>query len=46
MYLSEEALPKQTKNELVNLSLEYQNKFSSTLACSDNDIGNLRRDFK
>ena len=46
MYLSEEALPKLTKDELINLSLEYNHKFTSTLASSDKDIGNLRRDFK
>ena len=46
MYLSEEALRKLTKDELVNLSLEYQNKFTSTLARIEGDIGNLRKDFK
>ena len=45
MYLSEEALRKLTKDELVNLSLEYQNKFTSTLARIESDIGNLRKDF-
>ena len=46
MYLFEEALRKLTKDELVNLSLGYQNKFTSTLARIESDIGNLRKDFK
>ena len=46
MYLSEEALHKLTKDELVNLSLEYQNKFTSALARTESDIDNLRKDFK
>ena len=45
-YLSEEALLKLTKDELVNLSLDYQNKFTSTLARIESDISNLRKDFK
>ena len=45
-YLSEEALRKLTKDELVNLSLEYQNKFTSTLARTESDISNLRTDSK
>ena len=44
-YLSEEALLKLTKDELVNLSLDYQNKFTSTLARIESDISNLRKDF-
>ena len=46
MYLSEEALRKLTKDELVNLSLEYQNKFTLTLTRIESDIGNLRKDLK
>ena len=46
MYLSEEALRKLTKDELVNLSLEYQNKFTLTLARTESDTGNLREDLK
>ena len=46
MYLSEEALRKLTKDELVNLSLDYQNKFTSTLARIENNIDNLRKDLK
>ena len=42
MTLPEEALRKLTKDELVNLSLEYQSKFSSILANVDKDIGELR----
>ena len=46
MTLPEEALRKLTKDELVNLSLEYQSKFNSTLANIDKDTGELRKDFK
>ena len=46
MTFSEEALRKLTKYELVNLSLEYQSKFNSTLANIDKDMGELRNDFK
>ena len=46
MYFSEEALRKLTKDELVNLSLEYQNKFTLTLSRIESDIGNFRKDFK
>ena len=35
-----------TKDELFNLLLEYQNKFTTTLASIENDSGNLRKDFK
>ena len=45
MYFSEEALRKLTKDELVNLSLEYQTKFTLALARIESDIGNLRKDF-
>ena len=46
MTLPEEVLRKLTKDELVNLSLEYQSKFNSTLANIDKDKGELRKDFK
>ena len=46
MTLPEEALRKLTKDELVNLSLEYQSKFNSTLANIDKDMSELRNDFK
>ena len=46
MTLPEEALQKLTKDELVNLPLEYQNKFNLTLANIDKDMGELRSDFK
>ena len=45
MTLPEEALRKLTKDELVNLSLEYQSKFNSTLANIHKDMGELRSDF-
>ena len=44
MYLSEEALRTLTTDEIVILSLEYQNKFTSNLARIKSDIGNLRKD--
>ena len=46
MTLPEEALRKLTKDELVNLSLQYQNKFNSTLTKIDKDMSELRNDFK
>ena len=46
MTLPEEALRKLTKDELVNLSLEYQSKLNSTLANIDKDVGELRNDLK
>ena len=46
MTLLEEALQKLTKDELVNLPLEHQNKFNLTLANIDKDMGELRSDFK
>ena len=46
MTLPKEPLRKLTKNKLVNLSLEYQSKFNSTLANTDKDMGELRNDFK
>ena len=46
MYLSEEALRKLTEDGLANVSLEYQNKFTLTLARIESDIGNLRKDLK
>ena len=45
MYLPEEALQKLTKDKLVNLLLEYQNKFTLTLARIESDIGNLRKNY-
>ena len=46
MTLPEKALRKLTKDELDNLSLEYRSKFNSTLANIDEDMGELRNDFK
>ena len=46
MTLPEETLRKFAKDELVNLPLEYQSKFNSTLANIDKDMGELRNDFK
>ena len=45
MYLPEEALQKLTKDKLVNLLLEYQNKFTLTLDRIESDIGNLRKNY-
>ena len=46
MALPEEALQRLTKNKLVNLSLEYQSKFDSSLANIDKDMAELRNNFK
>ena len=46
MTLPEEALRKLAKDELVNLSLQYQSEFNSTLAIIDKDMGELRKDLK
>ena len=46
MTLPGEALRKLTKDELVNLSLDYQSKFNSTLANIENDMSELRKGFK
>ena len=45
MILSEEALQALRKNKLINLPLEYQKKFNSTLANIDKDTGRLRKIF-
>ena len=46
MALPEQALQRLTKNELVNLTLEYQSKFNSSLANIDKDMAELRNNFK
>ena len=43
MALPQEALRKLTKYELVNLSLEYQSKFNSTLINIDKDMGDFEK---
>ena len=44
--LPEEASGKLAKLKLVDLSLEYQSKFNSTLANIDKNMGELRKDFE
>ena len=44
MTLPEEALRKLTKDELFNMSLDYESKFNSTLANTDKDMGELEAD--
>ena len=46
MTFSEEALRKLMKDELVNLSLDYQSKFDSSIANIGRDTGELRKDFE
>ena len=46
MALPEQALQRLTKDELVNLTLEYQSKFKSSLANIDKDMAELRNNFK
>ena len=46
MALPEQALQRLTKDELVNLTLEYQSKFNSSLANLDKDMAELRNNFK
>ena len=46
MALPEQALQRLTKDELVNLTLEYQSKFNSSLANIDKDMAELRNNFK
>ena len=45
MTLSEAALKKFSKDEIVSLALDYQNKFDSTLASIRNELSNLRNYF-
>ena len=46
MALSESALKKLHKDEIINLALDYQSKFDSTLAGIRNELSNLKKDFE
>ena len=43
MALSEAALKKLSKDEIVNLALDYQSKFDSTLAGISNELSDLKK---
>ena len=46
MALSEAALKKLSKDEIINLALDYQSKFDSTLAGISNELSGLKNDFE
>ena len=46
MALSESALKKLHKDEIINLALDYQKKFDSTLAGIKNELSDLKKDFE
>ena len=46
MALSEAALKKLSKDEIINLALDYQSKFDSTLAGISNELSDLKKDFE
>ena len=46
MSLSEAALRKLTKDEVITLTLEYQKKFDNTLSNINRELSKLRNDFK
>ena len=46
MALSETALKKLSKDEIINLALDYQSKFDSTLAGMRNELSDLKQDFE
>ena len=46
MSLSEAALRKLTKDEVIALTLEYQAKFDNTLSNINKELSELRKDFK
>ena len=46
MSLSEAALRKITKDEVIALTLEYQEKFGNTLSNINKELSELRNDFK
>ena len=43
MALSEAALKKLSKGEIINLALEFQSKFDSTLAGIRNELSDLKK---
>ena len=46
MSLSQSALKKLSKDEVIALALEYQNKFDSTLANINKEISNVRQNYE
>ena len=46
MALPESALKKLHKDEIINLALDYQSKFDSTLAGIRNELSDLKKDFE
>ena len=46
MALTEAALKKLSKDEIVSLALDYQNKFDSILAIIRNELFDLKKDFE
>ena len=46
MSLSESALKKPSKDEVIALALEYQNKFDSTLTIINKEISDLRQNYE
>ena len=46
MALSESALKKLHNDEIINLALDYQSKFDSTLAGIRNELSDLKKDFE
>ena len=44
MTLSEAALKKSSKDEIINLAVNYQSKFDSTLAGIRNELFDLKKD--
>ena len=46
MALSEASLKKLSKEEVINLALDYQSKFDSTLAGIRNELSELKQDFQ
>ena len=46
MALSESALKMLHKDEVINLALDYQSKFDSTLVGIRNELSDLKKDFE
>ena len=46
MTLTEAALRKMNKDDIINLALDYQDKFNSSLANIKKDIGELKYTFE
>ena len=46
MALSESALKKLHKDEIISLALNYQSKFDTSLAVIKNELSDLKKDFE